>query len=95
MISKNRAVFNMLTRLQDEVHRYTITYQSKRHSAKTFESELTKISGIGEKKAQALFTAFRTKQALREASAEDIARVMKISPEKANEVIGSFISQIK
>lgn len=95
VISKNRAVFNMLTRLQDEVHRYTITYQSKRHSAKTFESELTKISGIGEKKAQALFTAFRTKQALREASAEDIARVMKISPEKANEVIGSFISQIK
>lgn len=95
IIAKNRSVFNMLTRLQDEVHRYTITFQSKKHTAKTFESELTKIPGIGPKKAEALFTAFRTKQALREASAEEIARVMKISPEKAAEVIEQFISQIK
>lgn len=95
VIAKNRSVFNMLTRLQDEVHRYTITFQSKKHTAKTFESELTKIPGIGPKKAEALFTALRTKQALREASAEEIARVMKISPEKAAEVIEQFISQIK
>lgn len=95
VIAKNRSVFNMLTRLQDEVHRYTITFQSKKHTAKTFESELTKIPGIGPKKAEALFTAFRTKQALREASAEEIARVMKIGPEKAAEVIEQFISQIK
>ena len=95
VISKNRAVFNMLTRLQDEVHRYTITFQTKKHSAQTFESELTKISGIGPKKAKALFTEFRTKQALKEATPEEISKVMKIPIEKAEEVIESFISGIK
>lgn len=95
VISKNRAVFGMLTRLQDEVHRYTITFQSKKHKAKTFESELMKISGIGPKKVQALFTEFRTKQALREATPADIAKALKISEDKALEVIEKFISEIK
>ena len=95
VIAKNRAVFSLLTRLQDEVHRYTITFQTKKHKAQTFESELTKISGIGPKKAQALFTAFKTKQQLKEASAEEIAAAMKISVEKAQEVIEKFISEIK
>lgn len=95
VISKNRAVFNMLTRLQDEVHRYTITFQTKKHSAKTFESELTKISGIGPKKARALLMSFRTKAELRSASVEDIARVMKISAEKAEEVREKFVEGIK
>lgn len=95
VISKNRAVFGMLTRLQDEVHRYTITFQSKKHKAKTFESELMKISGIGPKKVQALFTEFRTKQALREATPTDIAKALKISEDKAREVIEKFISEIK
>lgn len=95
VIAKNRSVFNMLTRLQDEVHRYTITFQSKKHTAKTFESELTKIQGIGPKKAQALLSAFKTKQALKEASAKDISRVMRIPEEKAIEVIEQFIENIK
>ena len=95
VIAKNRAVFSLLTRLQDEVHRYTITFQTKKHKAQTFESELTKISGIGPKKAQSLFTAFKTKQQLKEASAEEIAAAMKISVEKAQEVIEKFISEIK
>ncbi len=95
IISKNRAVFNMLTRLQDEVHRYTITFQTKKHAKKLLEGELTKISGIGPKKAQALFKAFKTKQELKEASAKEISAVMKISEEKAEEVIERFIANIK
>ena len=95
VIAKNRAVFGLLTRLQDEVHRYTITFQTKKHKAQTFESELTKISGIGPKKAQALFTTFKTKQQLKEATPEEIASAMKISVEKAQEVIAGFIDGIK
>ena len=95
VIAKNRAVFGLLTRLQDEVHRYTITFQTAKHKRETFESELTKISGIGSKKAQALFTTFKTKQQLKEASAEEIAAAMKISATKAQEVIEKFISEIK
>lgn len=95
VISKNRAVFGLLTRLQDEVHRYTITFQTNKHRAETLEGELTKISGIGPKKAAALLKAFKTKQALNEASADDISKVMKISHDKAQEVIDRFVSEIK
>lgn len=95
VIAKNRAVFSLLTRLQDEVHRYTITFQTKKHKIETFESELTKIPGIGPKKAQALLTAFKTKQQLKEATPEEIAAAMKISVEKAQEVIAGFIDGIQ
>ena len=95
VISKNRSVFNMLTRLQDEVHRYTISFQTSKHRAETLESEITKIPGIGPKKAQALLREFKTKQALREATPGEIAKVMRISEDKAEEVISGFISGVK
>ncbi len=95
VIAKNRSVFNMLTRLQDEVHRYTITFQTKKHAAKAFEGELTKIPGIGPKKAQALLSTFKTKQAIKAATAPEIAKVMHISEEKAMEVIEGFIEGVK
>lgn len=95
VIAKSRAVFSLLTRLQDEVHRYTITFQASKRSAHVHETELTKISGIGPKKAQALLTGFKTKDALKSASLEDIAAVMKISLQKALEVKEKFINELK
>lgn len=94
-ISKSRAVFSLLTRLQDEVHRYTISFQTKKHLAKMYETELTEIKGIGKVKAQALLTRFKTKESLRSASVEDIAAVMKISLDKASEVKERFVDEIK
>lgn len=95
VIAKSRSVFSLLTRLQDEVHRYTITFQTSKRSAHVHETELTKISGIGPKKAQALLSGFKTKDALKSASLEDIATVMKISSEKAAEVKEKFINELK
>ncbi len=94
-VTKNRAVFSLLTRLQDEVHRYTITYQTNKHRKASLEATLTSISGIGPKKAQALLTTFKTKESLKNASIEDIAAVMKISFEKAEEVKRVFIDEIR
>ena len=93
-IAKSRTVFSLLTKLQDEVHRYTITFQTSKRSAHIRETELTKIPGIGEKKAQALLLSFKTKQQLRSASVEDIAAVMKISLEKAAVVKSEFIDNL-
>ena len=95
VISKSRAVFSLLTRLQDEVHRYTISFQAKKHLAKMYETELMAIKGIGKAKTQALLTQFKTKEALKSASVEDIAAVMKISFDKAAEVKERFIDEIK
>ncbi len=94
-VSKNRAVFSLLTRLQDEVHRYTVTYQTNKHRKSSLETNLTSIKGIGPKKAQALFNAFKTKESLRGASIDDLCAVMKISPEKAQEVKAAFIDEIR
>lgn len=94
-IVKSRAVFSLLTRLQDEVHRYTISFQINKRSAHVQESELTKISGIGPKKASALLLAFKTKEAMRQATIEEIAAVMKISTEKAEEVKSRFIDRLQ
>ena len=94
-ISKSRSVFSLLTKLQDEVHRYTITFQTSKRSAHIHETELTKINGIGPKKAQALLLEFKTKEALKSAGLEDIASVMKISLDKAAKVKEKFIDQLR
>lgn len=94
-ISKSRSVFFLLTKLQDEVHRYTITFQASKRSAHVHETELTKIDGIGPAKARALLTAFKTKDELRSAGLEDICAVMKINKEKALMVKEKFINELK
>lgn len=85
-ISANRALFNLLTSMQDEVHRYAITFQRAKHKQKTYSLELTEIRGIGEAKAQALLKQFKTKQGLKEATPEQLRQAAKISPEKAQEL---------
>ncbi|MCH5204306.1 MAG: excinuclease ABC subunit UvrC [Oscillospiraceae bacterium] len=85
-IKSNRTLFSLLTNIQDEVHRFSITFQRVRHKQKTYEMELTEVSGIGEAKARALLKAFKTKAAMKEASAEELRAAAKISEEKAKEL---------
>lgn len=91
-IKSNRALFSLLTNIQDEVHRFSITFQRTRHKQKTYEMELTEVSGIGEAKARALLKAFKTKAAMKEASPEELRAAAKISEEKARELY-SFIQE--
>lgn len=85
-ISGTRSAFMLVTRIQDEVHRFSITYQRKKHGKQSYESGLTKIKGIGEKRAQKLFAAFKTREEFRKASAEDIAKAAGIDIELAEQV---------
>lgn len=85
-INANKKLFSLLTNIQDEVHRFSLSFQQQTHKKKTYELELTKIKGIGEAKALALIKHFKTKQALKEATAEEIAAIAKINSDKANEV---------
>ncbi|MBR4305630.1 MAG: excinuclease ABC subunit C, partial [Ruminiclostridium sp.] len=82
----NKKLFALLTNIQDEVHRFSLSFQQQKHKKKTYELELTKIKGIGEAKALALIKHFKTKQALKEAEIIEIATVAKINKEKATEV---------
>jgi excinuclease ABC subunit C len=85
-IAANKQVFGLITKIQDEVHRFSVTFSRAAHKKKSYELELTKVSGIGEKKAAAILKHFRTKQAIKKADAEELAGAAKISLEKAEEL---------
>ena len=85
-ISANKPLFKLLTNIQDEVHRYSITFQRVKHKQKTYALELTEVPGIGQAKAQALMTAFRTKQEMKNAAPDELRAAAKISEEKAQEL---------
>ena len=85
-INANRKLFSLMTNIQDEVHRFSLSFQQQTHKKKTYELELTKIKGIGEAKALALIKHFKTKQALKDASPDEIASVAKVKEEKAIEI---------
>ncbi|MBR4555313.1 MAG: excinuclease ABC subunit UvrC [Ruminococcus sp.] len=81
-----RAAFALVTQIQDEVHRFAITYQAKKHKKSSYQLELTKVRGIGEKKAVKLMTEFKTKEKLREASAEQLAQAAGVNLSVAEEL---------
>ena len=85
-ISGTKSAFMLVTRIQDEVHRFSITYQRKKHGKESYGSGLTKIKGIGEKKAQKLFAAFKTREEFKKASSEDIAKAAGIPLPLAEQV---------
>lgn len=66
------AVFHMLTRLQDEVHRFAITFHRDKRSKRQLASELDSIPGIGPKNKDLLLKQFRSMTRIRKASAEDL-----------------------
>ena len=82
-LSKSRSAFNLATAIQDEVHRYAITYQAKKHRKNAYQLELTKVRGIGEKKAVKLLTTFKTKEALKAAGVEELARAAGVNADTA------------
>ena len=85
-LTSYRKAFNLVTQIQDEVHRYAISYTKAKHSKNTFTLGLTTVRGIGEKKAQKLMTAFKTKSALEEATREELAAVAGVGADTADEL---------
>ena len=69
-------LFHILTQLQDEVHRYAITFHREKRSKRALESELNTIKGIGEKTADALLKKFKSVKRIRTQSIADIAAVI-------------------
>lgn len=92
-ISGNRSAFSFVTGIQDEVHRFAINYQKKVHKKSSFEITLTRVDGIGEKKAQQLLKQFKTKAELKNASIEQLRTAVKINEKVATELY-DFIQQL-
>ncbi|MCQ2426398.1 MAG: excinuclease ABC subunit UvrC [Lachnospiraceae bacterium] len=92
-IAKEQTVFVMVYRLQEEVHRYTVSHMNaaKRKTLRT--SSLEKIDGIGPAKAKALLAHFRSVSAVKEATEEELAAVKGISEKDAAAVAAWFAGE--
>ena len=75
-IEKNSDLFNFLTYMQDEVHRFTITYHRQIRSKGLISSYLDEVEGIGPKRKKELLSKFGSVVKLKEASKEDLEAVL-------------------
>lgn len=69
-------LFHLLTRMQDEVHRFAITFHKDKRSKGQTRSELDTIKGVGEKTKTALLREFKSVKRIRKANLEDLAKVV-------------------
>ena len=74
-LKMTKSAFNLVYEIQEEVHRFAIGYHHKRSEKKALTSELTFVSGIGENRAKALLSHFKTVKAIKEASEEQLCSV--------------------
>jgi len=85
-IKSNKLAFNLISKIQDEVHRYTISFQANKHKNASYKLALTQIEGVGKARATALLSHFKTIKAIREADADAISKVRGISRELAEKI---------
>jgi len=79
----------MVQRLRDEAHRFAISYQRKKRSG-SIASQLTEISGLGEKRVAALLKHFGSAKRLKQASVEEISEVAGIGPVLAQQIVDTI-----
>lgn len=75
-IDKTSDVFHLLNRMQDEVHRYTITYHKDIRSKGSLSSILDNVSGIGKKRKQELLKKYKTITKLKELSISELESIL-------------------
>ncbi|MDF3279382.1 excinuclease ABC subunit UvrC [Streptococcus pneumoniae] len=74
-LSRNSQEFFLLQRIQDEVHRFAITFHRQLRSKNSFSSQLDGIEGLGPKRKQNLMKHFKSLTKIKEASVDDIVEV--------------------
>lgn len=78
----NSELFHLLTHIQDEVHRFAITFHRDKRSKHALHSELDDIKGIGPKTKEALLKGLKSVKKIREASLYDIEQIIGHSKAK-------------
>lgn len=82
-IVANQAVFSLIGQIQEETHRFAITYHHESHGKSTLRSALDGIAGVGPKRKEDLRKHFGTIKAIREADVETLAAVVPKSTAEA------------
>ncbi len=89
-IERNSELFRFITRIQDETHRFAITYHKNLRADEMVKSELDSIKGVGEKRRKSLLRTFGSVKKIKECSVEDLLEVEGINEAVAREIYGHF-----
>ncbi len=89
-INSHRSAFTLVSDIQEEVHRFAITYHHKKHKKSTFSSSLLSIEGIGESKAKALMKHFKTISKIKESSVEELMECPSINSKNAENIYNFY-----
>lgn len=87
-LKTNSELFRILTQIQDEVHRFAITFHRNKRSKHQLHSELDEIKGIGEKSKELLLKNFKTVKRIKSADIQELTGV--IGPQKATLIHNYF-----
>lgn len=89
-IDKSSEVFKLVTRIQDETHRFAIEYHRNLRGKAQVKSILDDIKGIGDTRRKALMKHFGSIEAIKEASEEELATVNTMNKRSAKQVYDFF-----
>ena len=87
-MSTTSELFHVLTQIQDEVHRFAITFHRDKRSKRALHSELDDIKGIGTKTKEALIAKYKTMKNIKAADKEELTRI--IGKSKAEILLNYF-----
>ena len=91
-LERTSPVFHYLTRMQDEVHRYTISYHRQIRSKGAISSVLDNIEGIGAKRKKELIKVFGSVNKIRNASLEELGKIL---PENVAMNLKEYLNTLK
>lgn len=75
LLDRDSAALHLIQRIRDEAHRFAITFHRKLRTKRNLVSVLDHVDGIGPKRRQALWKEFKTLEAMKKASVEELAKV--------------------
>ena len=92
ILSKRKA-FTLVSTIQEEVHRFAIGYHRQVRKRNTLQTELTQITGIGDSRAKAILSYFKTMKAVKQAEIEQLELVPGMTKPAAQAVYQYFRNQ--
>ncbi len=85
--------FKLITRIQDEAHRFAIEYHRSLRSKTQVKSVLDNIPGVGPARRKALMRHFKSLEEIRQASVEELMEIPEMNERTAEEIVTFFASQ--
>ena len=89
-IRSNRRVFTLISEIQEEVHRFSVTYHRSKHAKRNLTMSLTEIDGVGNTTAKALLKQFKTISAVKAASVSALCAAEGVGQKTAERIYAYY-----